>query len=337
MSVQEAVDELATSLGLSVLVEDLRQHPVWWCTVGLVDEVRAGTILDRRVERSAAAVVRDLGLRRATRPVRTPAMPERGMWARWAVPVRHGGHQVGLLWILDPDDAVDAEDLAAAVEVATLAAAEIAERSATSQDHRSTRDLLLSRLLEGPDPAAAGELAALEQLAVPALVQVDAPAKPGGWQLPDDMSAHPARARRRVATSGAPIPLVDLTEAVRRARATRRALAAGAILGTQSYDVLGAWLLVVEAPESLQPTDVHPAVQVLTTQRSTDLLDTARTVLDLGGDVSTAAEVLHVHRTTLYYRLERIRELTGVDLRRARERTHLQLALWLRAYRTTEP
>jgi sugar diacid utilization regulator len=40
-----------------------------------------------------------------------------------------------------------------------------------------------------------------------------------------------------------------------------------------------------------------------------------------------------LHRTTLYYRLGRIAELTGVDLREGRSRTDLQLALWLDAYR----
>jgi DNA-binding PucR family transcriptional regulator len=60
---------------------------------------------------------------------------------------------------------------------------------------------------------------------------------------------------------------------------------------------------------------------------------TARVVLDHGGDVTAAAAVLHLHRTTLYYRLDRIEELTGVDLRDGRARTDLQLALWLAAYR----
>jgi DNA-binding PucR family transcriptional regulator len=56
-------------------------------------------------------------------------------------------------------------------------------------------------------------------------------------------------------------------------------------------------------------------------------------ILDLGGDVAAAAQALHVHRTTLYYRMDRIRELTGVDLRTGAARIDLQLALWLAAYR----
>ena len=49
--------------------------------------------------------------------------------------------------------------------------------------------------------------------------------------------------------------------------------------------------------------------------------------------MAAAAERLHLHRTTLYYRLDRIADLTGVDLRLGRGRTDLQLALWLVAYR----
>jgi len=63
------------------------------------------------------------------------------------------------------------------------------------------------------------------------------------------------------------------------------------------------------------------------------LMATARVVLDHGGDVAAAAQALHVHRTTLYYRMDRILEVTGVDLRAGPGRTDLQLALWLAAYR----
>lgn len=77
--VQAAVDQLSTALGLSLLVEDrARQLPVWWNTQGEVDRVRRSTILDRHVDPSVAAVIRQFRLDRATAPVRTPAMPERG-------------------------------------------------------------------------------------------------------------------------------------------------------------------------------------------------------------------------------------------------------------------
>ena len=64
-----------------------------------------------------------------------------------------------------------------------------------------------------------------------------------------------------------------------------------------------------------------------------DLLMTAWAVLELGGDVARSAAELHIHRTTLYYRLDRIAEVTGVDLRTGADRLDLQLALRLAAYR----
>lgn len=334
--VQDAVDRVAAQLGLSILIEDVRQHPLWWCTVGPVDDVRTKTVLDRRVEQSAADVVRDFKLRHATKPVRTPDMPERGMWARWVIPVRRGDEPLGLIWVIDPDEKVTPEDLNTLSDLAELAAEEIVNSGRSTEEQHQARSALLSRLLRGRDRAAADELAAREGLEGEALVQVECPAKQGGWTLPDGMSAHVARGRSRAAASGAPMPLVDLAEAVRRARLTRRAVVAGARPEVASYDHLGAWLLVVESPDWLDASLVHPAVSVLTAPVRADLLETARTVLDLGGDVSAAAEVLHLHRTTLYYRLDRILELTGVDLRNGSSRGDLQFALWLEAFRRAE-
>jgi DNA-binding PucR family transcriptional regulator len=60
---------------------------------------------------------------------------------------------------------------------------------------------------------------------------------------------------------------------------------------------------------------------------------TARTVLDHGGDIARAAAQLHIHRTTLYYRLDRIEALTGVNLRTGPQRDALAMALRLAAFR----
>jgi sugar diacid utilization regulator len=103
-------------------------------------------------------------------------------------------------------------------------------------------------------------------------------------------------------------------------------------LESVSWDALGAWRLIIDAPRDLTVAQLHPAAETLASLPRDDLLTTGRTVHDLG-DVTAAAERLHLHRTTLYYRLDRIAELTGVDLREGRRRTDLQLALWLDAYR----
>ena len=185
--VQVAVDRLAATLDLSVLIEDRRQRPVWWSTRGPVDQTRTSTILDRHVDRQAADVVRELRLDRADCPVRTPAMPERGMWARWCVPARHDEHLVGFLWVLDPDNLITDEHLALLQECADLAAA----------DQRRRREELIGILLSRSDSDAAAELARLEHLPHDVRVQVEAPAKAGGWVLPEGISAQVVTRRPR--------------------------------------------------------------------------------------------------------------------------------------------
>lgn len=331
---QAAVDQLSTALGLSLLVEDrARQLPVWWNTQGEVDRVRRSTILDRHVDPSVAAVIRQFRLDRATAPVRTPAMPERGMWARWCVPVRHEGHVLGYLWVLDPDGNVTDADLPRLVECAELAGRVLAAHRQDTAEIRWRRKELLDRLLVRPDPDAARELTRLELLPHEVRVQVDASRRLGGWELPGNLRAYVATEPPRPATSGTPLPLVDLGEAVRRARATLHAVAAGARPDPVSWDALGGWRLVVDAPATLTVADLHSGAEVLARHTRVDLFTTARVVLDHGGDVTSAAKALHVHRTTLYYRLDRIVELTGVDLRDGVARADLQLALWLAAYR----
>jgi hypothetical protein len=331
--VQTAVDRLSTLLGRSVLIEDVEQRPVWWCTRGPVDPTRMRTILDRRVDPGAAAIVKKYRLDRATSPVRTPPLPEVEMWSRWCVPLRHEGHFLGLMWILDRDESLTEDDLGPAIDCAELAASVLAKTRQSAESIRLVRDELVARLLEGPDQEAVRELARLEQISHDALIQIEAPARPGGWTLPGDMSLHVVSRGPRTATSGAPLPLGELREAARRASVTRRAVLAGARPSPATWDGLGAWRLIVDAPEDVTVEAVHPGAAVLAAQSRTDLLATARLLVDVGGDVTAAARDLHVHRTTIYYRLERIKELTGVDMQDGLARTHLQLALWLAAYR----
>lgn len=334
--VQAVVDALAAELGCPVLIEDAQHQPLWWSAQESVNQVRIRTIMQRIVAPEAKAMVRRLQLARAIQPVRTPEIAGIGMRERWCVPIRSGGLHLGYLWVEDGDGHVAVGQLPRLAECADLAADVLARGRSTYEDLARQRSALIDRLLHRADEGAARELAALEHLAHDATVVVRVPAQAGGWKLPGGMSAHVWRPRAAPAASGRALPLVELREAVRRAACTRRALQAGARLERPSWDALGAWRLVVDAPESLSVVDIHPGAEVLASAQRTDLVTTARVVLDLGGDVTAAAEALRVHRTTLYYRLDRIQELTGVDLRTGACRTDLQLALWLAAYRQAD-
>jgi purine catabolism regulator len=62
-------------------------------------------------------------------------------------------------------------------------------------------------------------------------------------------------------------------------------------------------------------------------QHRSSLVQTIDAYFDHHGNISQTAESLFIHRNTLLYRLERIKELTGHDLNQANMRLALQLAL----------
>jgi hypothetical protein len=348
--VQSAVDELAASLALPVLIEDAAHQPLWWSAQGDVDGTRLRSILERTVEPAAAALVARMRLAWADRPVRTPAVPEADMLPRWCVPLRVGRELLGYLWVLDADATVTDAQLAKAAACAEQAVAWITRAREAGELRDQRRSLLLAQLQAGHNEAAARELIALERLDPAVTVEVHAPGagsatRRGEWDLAGGMTARlippPAgitRARTppagtSVAASGPPLPLADLHLAVQRAAVTMRALRAGARPPRPSWDALGSWHLVAAAPGDLRVADVHPGADILGQLPRPDLLMTARTVLDRGGDIAAAAAALHIHRTTLYYRIDRIEALTGVNLRAGPGRDDLHLALRLAAYR----
>ena len=59
------------------------------------------------------------------------------------------------------------------------------------------------------------------------------------------------------------------------------------------------------------------------------------TYLDNAASVAKTADQLHVHRTTIYYRLNRFQDLTGLDLEDGR--TRLLVHLWLRSRAFSRP
>jgi len=63
----------------------------------------------------------------------------------------------------------------------------------------------------------------------------------------------------------------------------------------------------------------------------TNLVETLAAYFAHNGNLSATAEALFVHRNTLLYRMERIREISGLDLDNPETRLSIQLAL--RAHR----
>lgn len=335
VEIQHLVDNLASHYGQSVLIEDSEQRPIWWSTVGEVDTIRERTILYRHVDEPTAQVVDDFNLRNELSPVRTPAIESLEMWSRWCMPIRKNGDLFGFLWLLDPRNEVDVSNLDMLIECASQAA-EVMEELGQLNKRQFTRDELIAKLLRSADEELASELISLESLPEDVKVQVKIPADSKGWVYGNRFSIHAGKEIDVSATSGAPLPLVNLKESVRRAKLTTQAIRAGAKLEVESWDHLGAWRLIVDASDTTNPSDIHPAAHILLESNRPELLDTARVVLDNGGDVNVSAQLMFLHRTTLYYRIEKISELIGLDLRSDSRITDLKLALWLAAYREQE-
>jgi sugar diacid utilization regulator len=100
-----------------------------------------------------------------------------------------------------------------------------------------------------------------------------------------------------------------------------------------AFEETGAYRLLLSAmsenPSELQrfyAETVEPLV-AYDEQYETDLLLTLETFLEADGNVAGTAQRLFTHRHTIYYRLERVRELSGLDVSSSDGREKLSLGL----------
>jgi DNA-binding PucR family transcriptional regulator len=100
-----------------------------------------------------------------------------------------------------------------------------------------------------------------------------------------------------------------------------------AIWGTNGVDDLLAAVL----PSALSDALVPPVIAQLVAAQPAEVLEAVRVFLDEGGNAARTGTRLHLHRTTVYYRLSRFQETTGLDLERGD--TRLLLQLWFKAGR----
>jgi sugar diacid utilization regulator len=98
-----------------------------------------------------------------------------------------------------------------------------------------------------------------------------------------------------------------------------------------AWDELGVYRLLVQLPLADLPEDAVPGgLRTLMEQDSEGtLLETLETWLDEGCDSRQTVARLQVHRTSLYYRLGRIEEITGMSLNSGSVRLDLHLGLKL--------
>jgi len=95
-----------------------------------------------------------------------------------------------------------------------------------------------------------------------------------------------------------------------------RAAALGLLDPIAYWDELGAYGPLLRIPANQLNLSILPdqMTRLLDIDRERQLATTLRAYLDAGCSAQGASEALVIHRTTLYYRLRRIEELTGLDL-----------------------
>ncbi|GGY87185.1 PucR family transcriptional regulator [Streptomyces poonensis] len=119
--------------------------------------------------------------------------------------------------------------------------------------------------------------------------------------------------------------LSELGTAWQEAAAAARAALADPRLGpVAEWAAVGPYrLLTALPPETAQ----DPAVRPLLSPAHHELARTAEVFLDRAGQAGRTATELGIHRQTLYYRLSRVEQLTGLDLDNGEDRLLLHMAL----------
>ncbi|MEU0648401.1 PucR family transcriptional regulator [Streptomyces umbrinus] len=119
--------------------------------------------------------------------------------------------------------------------------------------------------------------------------------------------------------------LAGLGAAWLEASAAARAAGAEPRLGpVAEWRSIGPYRLLTALP----PDATHdPAVAPLLAPAHRQLAHTAETYLDCAGQATRTAAALGIHRQTLYYRLSRVEQLTGLDLDDGEDRLLLHMAL----------
>lgn len=130
-------------------------------------------------------------------------------------------------------------------------------------------------------------------------------------------------------------PQDDLAQADRSYEQARQAAHVAASLPglgpVADWSELGVYRALAQlSADQVGITLLHPGlVALLDDAEHLGLAQTLETYLDLAGNAQATAKALRLHRATLYYRLQRIEDLTAADLKDGNDRLTLHLGLKL--------
>ncbi|MFF7156435.1 helix-turn-helix domain-containing protein [Streptomyces sp. NPDC008139] len=286
---------------------------------------------------------------------------------RLCLPVRHGGVVHGYVWLLDEAEhtatQLDAA-MAVAARIGDRLAVTAREGAGTG---RALRDLLTARTRAardnaedalrtalGPDadephalvcirPPSGGEDDLPGPRTIPSAAALCFVPGPRGdcvallvrlrtVQLLATARSAAARVLGAVASEGAVAgvsdgrkSLAELPEAWREAGDAARAALAQPLHGPiAKWSGIGPYRLLTALPADVPP---DPVIAPLLSPAHRELAHTAEAFLDNAGQAGRTATALAIHRQTLYYRLSRIEQLTGLDLADGESRLLLHMAL----------
>lgn len=379
MRLQEIVDELARTLGRSVVVNDLDYAPLAASEQeDDVDEMRTRALLKRRTPDEVRAYLEELRIRQIRQPTSVPLAPFGGQ-ERLAIPIRSGEQIIALMWLITGDKpplrssdhaAIDAacdlirvvieQDAAgAASDVDTVAGRLLSGDDATARS--AFRTAVDRRLFEGGPRTTVvavrvedsmGEIdqrtlaRRLGTIRSPRVLTIGG--GPGPLMLvvrTADADAVAAVITQELSSSGARsasigTAVLEPTEGDLRPAADRAVIAARivsrvpSLRGRADIADLGVWALIDSVTADLDAIRVFsPAAHALCTSDEQTQWQTVETYLDVGGNVRIACEQLHIHRTTLYYRLDNLPQIVKDALDDGCRRTALHLCMKLHAYR----
>jgi len=365
-NLQRIVDDLALRVGRPVLLEDHGQRVIAYSEqTGPMDDVRRDSILRRHTTDDVRAQFRAAGIFEARGPLRIPG--DGGVLARVCVPARHRDRLLGFVWLIDADPPMSAADVDVAARTAPALALTLFQDSlAAGLTFRRELEAVSRVLLGDPDsarsaarllveaggfpqaepvtalvvrPLAVPDRETLEQGLLAArfklssrhplhLVRYDHGVLLCAGRPPAPSSLHAAVGVPVVVGVGRPRPtLADAAESYQEALHAAEVAARVPGYGpSASWAELGVYRMLAGIP----PGELHPGLErLLADPANRQLLETLETYLDLAGSAVATSRALRLHRTSLYYRLQRVEELAGTDLKSGDERLTLHLSLKL--------
>lgn len=286
---------------------------------------------------------------------------------RICLPVRHRGVVLGYVWLLDADPGPTEGQLAAAMDVAARIGALLADEERAGADLSREfgavlvagrgwqRDMAVAALHDALGADADGLHTVVcvtpwpgeppSVRTVPSAAALATVPRPGGQALAALVRLRSAEAldpattaAERLRTAAGPAAtgglatarrgLTELADSWHEALSAARAASAESRFGpVADWSAIGPYRLLAALPRTSDPAAPDPAVRPLLAPPHSELARTAEVFLDCAGQASRTATELGIHRQTLYYRLARVQQLTGLDLNDGEDRLLLHMAL----------